>query len=278
MLSSMEKGAVLLSGHDVSWMIGHYLQYVEQQRPDVRIVNFSQLSYSWYQKLIAQKYQGLTFPVSANLPEVERGNAVCRQTAYEYPIYIDGYTQRINPFLNKECQFIPKGVLIQLLPKDKKVEIEKLKKENDLLWASFLDQDKIKSLTPYDARTREIILFYSQVRDLLGRYYYKSGQKDWAEKEFNESRAISKENADPLSHLAVLAMEKGNPDEAIRLEEEAIKINPQLSTSYYNLGKLWMKQDPRKAKKYFEKFLKLSDNQEEKEEVQRLLESLSKKL
>lgn len=97
----------------------------------------------------------------------------------------------------------------------------------------------------------------------LGMAYYFKGHKDLALKTIESAIEVDEKNTDAKSNLAAIAMEEKNYDYAEQLLKEVLKdlVYDKQATTYYNLGIVAMnKNDPMKAKDYFQKSITEDEN------------------
>ena len=71
---------------------------------------------------------------------------------------------------------------------------------------------------------------------------FKSGKLDKAEEFARKVLAAEPRNADLLQFIAVLCLEQGKLDEAIRLCTEAVRLKPNSGEAHYNLGTALLRQ------------------------------------
>lgn len=269
-LETLPKNSLFLVSNDSGFMITAYLSMVEQKRPDVKIVNFSLLPADWYKKQIAKRYPDLKLPNATLDDSVQKiARTFCKDYLSNQPTFIDAWSPGLNPEDNKECKFIRKGVVIELLSNNAAFDINKYKEENDKLWNSYLDFDKLTKINPADFRTREMLYHYSDAINYVGMTYQESGKKDWAKEMYQLSDRVSKDNGLSRSNLASILASEGKYDEAIKLEEEAIGVEARSIGSYRNLG-IWygkMKNDKVKGAYYLRKYLDIVPRDKHKEDT-----------
>lgn len=252
-----------------------YLQQIRARRPDIKIVNFSLLPASWYHETLNRYYPNLLLPEpDPNMTAKEDAQRICQQYIHNQPSFMDGWSPGFNPEENKQCTFVQKGLVIQLLAKDTTINIDEYKKENDALWASYILPPTTAELV-FDYRTREIFYIYSQARTFSGITYFLHNRDDWAKEEFEKAWRISPDNGLAASNLAMLLYKEGKLKEAIGLEHQALSVSPGSLSSYRNLG-FWYaeKNEPEKAKYYLSRLLRRFPQAPDRETIQQLLKTL----
>jgi tetratricopeptide (TPR) repeat protein len=94
---------------------------------------------------------------------------------------------------------------------------------------------------------------------ILGRYHYLEGRAEEAELSYRKSIELDPVNADALTELGNLLMEKGHYEESLEELTKATEVNPRGHSYWSNKGMLlnWV-EDIRKAKKDFENAIDLN--------------------
>jgi tetratricopeptide (TPR) repeat protein len=77
--------------------------------------------------------------------------------------------------------------------------------------------------------------FY-QAHDELGKLYKAAGRFDDAEKEFMTAKRLNASSADPLIQLSSLYIDRGEPEAAVRVGEEAVRKDSRSASAFFNLG------------------------------------------
>lgn len=88
---------------------------------------------------------------------------------------------------------------------------------------------------------------------MLGSFYYKIGDMEKAEKSYQEALRSFKDHYLAIEHLAEVYAARGSYEQAARLYEKALRINPK-PHFYLELGKLYEKLgSPQKSEKLYRK-------------------------
>jgi tetratricopeptide (TPR) repeat protein len=234
------------------------LTLVEHKRPDIKVVNFTLLPADWYRALINRRYPNLNLPeIDPAQSALERAQLICRRTLDDQPVYLDTWTEGLNPIENQDCTFTRQGLLVRLSPPGTQVNVEELTQTNDFLWQNYRDTGRLTSLRPADSRTRELMYYYSHALGELGIAYQQAGRLDLAQETYLQANQISPDNGLTRSLLASILIEQGHFDQAIELEKEAVTVQPTSISSYLNLGLIYaqVKQQPDQAIHYLRKYL-----------------------
>ncbi len=274
---SLPKNSLYLVGSattDAGLMGSIYMQQVLGLRPDIKVVNISLLPADWYRETLKSYYPDLgILKTGPDIENRELYKELCRNSSKQ-PTYIEGWIKGLTPMDNDNCTFVQKGIVIQLLPKDYLVDIDRYKVENDALWGSY-KLPLTNSEQVYDLRTKEVFYFYSQARIVSGLTYINHSKYDWAKEEFEKAWGLSKDNGFAASYLATAIHADGKLEEAISLEARALQISPNNVNSYLNLGAWYIEiKDKKKARFYLSEYLKLFPEDNNKEYIQNIVDSL----
>jgi len=265
-------------------MIAKYLQIVKTERPDLKIINITFLTDDWYKTYIRKHYPDLPIPYEKfqylKLSEVEVGEIICQSLLSKYPVFIENRTKGFDPASNKYCMNVLYKNFWKLEPKEYRISAEDLVEidEYNNFW-----RPQIESLTtkkPYDLRTRAILLHsIAQPLTNLGfKIVNNFGKIDEAHEIYQDAFAISPDNAVALYLSARKSLREKDFETAEKIEKQTIQINPTLDEPYKQLGLIFfkVKNDKKTALSYFKKYLKYADENQEKNQIRKLVENLEK--
>jgi Flp pilus assembly protein TadD len=76
----------------------------------------------------------------------------------------------------------------------------------------------------------------------MGELLLKKGDTEGAEYRFNLGKKSDPKLAAAYHGLATVALRRGNPDEAIRMDQEAVRLNPRYTEAHNQLGQTYKKK------------------------------------
>ena len=272
LLKTLPEDSVFLLSGDATTAIITYLQTVEEKRTDLYLLNYSLLPKNWYYQPLQQKYPQLNLPKKDALT----GEDVVQLCQMGKPVFIFPLYETCQEVL-KNCSFLQKGLVVQLFPKEQVLDLEKEIQESESLWQSYIGKDRLFWEPGKSLEERRVLYFYAAAQAGLAEVYFKSGRTEEGIKALEKGRFISRDFTPATNVLAMLLAQRGEVDEAIHLEEEAVGLSPEDFLAYRNLGIFLADRDKNRAVGFLKKYLKLRPEAEDKDRVLKMINKLSKK-
>ena len=277
-LESLPKNSVVFVVGDKLSMISKYLQIVEGQRRDIKIILIDFLALKWYQDNLKNLYPNFSFPFekfrSSKISQIEAGQIICQEIIAKYPTFIENIYEGFTPNNNPYCTLQPYNNLWRLEKKEYQNTPAILISQYENYW-----RPKVAELSgnkPQDFRTRAILLYaYSQPLTILGMQLEGDFHlTELAYQIYNDAFSISNDNALSLHLIARKYIRQKNYQKAIETEKQSIKIDHKLPQPHKTLGFLYLELGNKiEAKESFKKYLKLAPP-EETQEIEKLMKTL----
>ena len=275
----LPKNAILLISSDKGMMAPIYLQTVGGIRSDIKIVNFTLLPANWYKENLKQRYPQLVFPWDKFTRQTnfsEAAKTICDQVVPNYPIYIDSFFGVFTPNFNQSCSYIPYGPVVKLDKQNTKMTNEEIN-QNQNYWNTTIV--KLKQQKPADYRTRQILRSYSEYLTYFGISLQELGKQDMALEQYKRAYEISADYAPSAHFIAQYHLSENKFDEAIVWEQKSIESDPRRPEPYNNLGFIYyeQKKDNKKAYFYFQKYLDLAPNAQDRDRIEKLVKKIKRR-
>ncbi len=279
LFSLLPKDSNIFVSHDDVFMISLYLQGVENQRPDLKVINFTTLPSDWHKKNLQQKYPNFSLPwqeITTGLKLSEGGKIICDkvvpyQLSFTDKWYINSFPQNDNG-----CSYLPHFLAVKLSTPENKFKLEKL--EEQLLFWEEINTRHVKNL-PNDRRTQALIYNYSDLQTFLGATLAENGEGQKALQVLENSY-----NLYPNALTAYLIAEEyyrlANYNEVIRWDENVLKNSPDFPQSHKRLGKLYLEnfQDKKKAYFHLQKYLNLTPGTADRQQIEETVNKLKNEI
>ena len=132
-----------------------------------------------------------------------------------------------------------------------------------------------KAVTAYE-KANNIDTFYFQSHYNLGTIYYEWENLDKAAKEFSIALRLNKNLPEAYINLGNIYMDKKEHDTAIDMFKAAIHLQQDCSVCFRNIAIIYYYhlKDDKKAMFYFQQTLRLDPEQNQKQEIQSIIDSL----
>jgi len=273
----LPQNSLVFFSHDEVSMISQYLQTAQGLRPDLKLVNFTLLPAQWYKENLQRRYKDLQLPwdkFTRSNSQIQAGETICRQVVPVYQTFTDRWQTNAFPRNAQNCSYLPFGLLVRLREGGAQITDEEIGKELEF-WNKVNSNPGGRTVT--DLRTQNVLYTYSDLETFLGVTLIEAGQ---IEKSLNILHSAFEiyPNAVTAEVLSKKYQELGNFDKAIEWKEKIVAIFPKLATIHRDLGYLYLEQknDKKKAYYYYQKYLHLSPEAEDKEQVELIVEKLKK--
>ncbi|MBI2099398.1 DUF2723 domain-containing protein [Candidatus Uhrbacteria bacterium] len=233
LLNGLPKNAVFLTTDDISDNGAHYLQFVENIRPDVKLVTMPKVVADWYRESLGELYPELRDLLSANPAEAVKN--LCRTYAKDGLIFSAGWPRQFTG-AEEECLPLPFGLLTRLTPPNAQFNLEDYQKTQTDFFDKFLSEIPASDKRPRDNRTERLIYEISAALDAVADTLKRQGNEDAAILFYQRATITSPYWYRSLNKLAAIDVKNEMLDEAIAKTRESIKRNPDFPWSYYDLG------------------------------------------
>ncbi len=112
----------------------------------------------------------------------------------------------------------------------------------------------------------------------LGECYIRQGSVNKASESFKNAIAAQSSNENIFLIIGSIYEKYGITDKAISVYKKSLEINPQLSASHYQLGKIYLKKENWEMSQFhLEQFLKFAPDDFKASQVEAVVEELRKK-
>lgn len=270
LLKTLPENSFFISSGDVTAGIMTYLQAVEKKRPDVCLLGYSLLTEDWYYRQVLERCSGFPLPQKEALG-AEDLKTLCR---LENPVYIFPLYETQRPVL-EGCSFLQRGMAIELFSQDRLVDPEEVVQTNLDFWSSYLGQEDLFWSREKTAEERKVLYFYAAARAGLAEIYLQNGQAEKGKEELRRARFISRDFTPATNVLAMILAQEDRVEEAIQMEEEAIRLSPEDFIAYRNLGMFIAGRDKNRAVDLLRTYLKLRPNAEDGDQIWGMIRELT---
>lgn len=255
MLVPLEKNAVVFTNGDNDTFPLWYIQEVEGVRPDVRVVNMSLLNTPWY---IAQlRDQAPKVPISFNDIQLgaiqpyldEKTNNVVwvkdqafsdivKTNAWRRPLYL-AVTVPEQQGLEKQLSF--EGLVFRIQPHLDPVGIDPRKTYENLYsvyqYRGLLDKNRAYDRSVYkDDNANRLVQNYTAAHVQLATYLLQNKQPDQAVRILQDALKISPDFSGLLEYMGRVYEEAGRSDLARQVYEDGVRRFPNAAEFHYHIG------------------------------------------
>jgi tetratricopeptide (TPR) repeat protein len=150
------------------------------------------------------------------------------------------FTEYQNIFGNK-CEVVPYGLINKVVVKNSDTDIATIKKYNDTIWQKYFNTINLNSYKNRSTRTQEALYYLAEQKNYTGTYYLLHQNPSWALKEFEESKKLSRYEANALISESVVFFNERKTNEAINALNEAEQRAPATIDIYKNRGLIYGK-------------------------------------
>ena len=230
--SELPRNSVILTGGDGLYFPGMYLQSIHKLRLDIAMVQLGQLS-PWYEYQLQYHHPQLNGFVSNSKFDFKKA---CNELAASNLLYVYPWFVEFNDLFGDKCEVIPYGMVAKVVLKEKRPQLEQIKKFNDQEFNKFTKTVDYKQFLNSSTRTRQAFFDLAEHVNTRGLYYQKKGKNEWARQEYRLSANISQDESYALSNEAAFYFYNGDYKRSINLMKQAAKraqLNPRV---FYGLA------------------------------------------
>jgi len=271
-LTSLPGNSLLVVGADNTYIFW-YLQVVENLKKDIPVINFSLMQSKWYVDQLKERYPGVDFPFNSVIVG-QSSSDFYQQNLKKYQIFFSPLDDQSRSSIPPSVKLIQDGLMVQLLPQDKELDINTYKEKQDESWRELEEQFYL--FQEYkDLPTQEILMAYARAWANIGITYENYDKEDWAIQAYERARKISPAYYLSTEKLANLYLKQDEKDYAgvIPLYQEILKFNPTHPLSLRNLGAIYAESGRYKeAEKLLKRYLDKSKDSKENELIRQIYE------
>ncbi|MBU4421377.1 DUF2723 domain-containing protein [Patescibacteria group bacterium] len=192
-------------------------------RPDVLIVDLALITHEWYIEQLSERWPE-TIPLEfKDLSPQDRFKNVVERNIGKRPIYS---SLNSDDSIKEKYQYVPYGLINEILAVGAKPNIDEYKVENKKLWDMYdyagLSDEKIYK----GYMIKEIVGQYAKAHNNLAVYYSGLDDKDAARQELHEALKYDANNFSALYNLSGYYKKEGNEAKAAEYMALAEKVNP----------------------------------------------------
>ncbi len=253
-LESVEPNSILILSYDLPLFNSQYQHFVLKQRPDIKLIHFSLLSFDYYPQRLKKYYPELYFPDKDFNKDYLKD--FLRVNSQKFPIYSN--IDMIDDGWREPCG------LLQKYHQEKETipAKEKVIENNKKLWDSYQDLTFLKKNKNYFLMPLAVLDVYKFARIKLGEIYLNSNIPEQALIEFEASRQIG-ETTLALVDSALAHIKLKNCQQAEQMLQEALADKNYDKIEIYKF--LWLNakecfKDSQKQNYYEEKVKEASSS------------------
>ncbi len=277
------KRIIFLTKGDILNFTTNYMQVVEKLYPDLVIMNYEMLTYDWYLDQLQERNPDLDIPFEAltsiaqlaDLIDANIDNFQINIPEIDYQGVLDKYSLLVK---GTNYWVLPKGYENYVLQSQYAEFNTKIFENSGFTKALRKHAPKYTEDYPHTWWEQEVTRNYSVFRSNLSEVYLSNGLYDQCLREASAAKTV-------LPDLVAFRIyfNLGNCYEFKKQYELALPnylkaagIEPTYADTYRNIALLYTNQlkDSEKAILYWEKFLELKPETEEREEVERIVREL----
>jgi tetratricopeptide (TPR) repeat protein len=224
--SSVPHNSLFLIRGDLVIFNSFYLQLVEGQRPDLKIVSLGLLPLDWYYyQNLPRRYPDLKVPkTDVNMRFVE----FIKANSSKFPIFLFGSQPSLPDFTA-----VPHGLVWRLYPAEKEPTFDEVKFVNNQIWQGSREFEKREGYK--DLITEFIQNLYSDKRFELGRYLYNKDDLSEAEVQFEKALLNTPKFHQARTFLAATQSKNNKCEDALSNYNFLVSVNPY---DYYILSEI----------------------------------------
>jgi len=256
LMNGMKHGSLFLAGTDSAYAIPMYLKWVAGYRTDISILTTNRLPDGKYMAEAMRNASGIAFLTPEDYEEAV--SVLDPGAVRDGGIYGAGRLMQMSGYLawklrrrNDVPIYLDEGVPVEGLrdfavPSGLAMELKKTRVESipaDVVASDNEYWDGLESillgnvifLGDVDARQK-----FSKCRSNIGGLYLHHDMYPEAEAALNQAIRFSDRNMEAYAYLALLKREQGSPEDAVRIWEEYMRLDPW-NTSAQGFHKLLIK-------------------------------------
>ncbi len=216
-LASAPPKAIIFLVHDVALFTTQYVRYGLYKRPDTIVIQFSRLQQPDYQFVLKRIFPDLVIPPdSADFTQ----DFIDKNREYR-PIL----TNSLFP-LKPEFEWLPNGLLYQLVPASQKQSPEKVVQDNSLLWEKFHNPTAGVLGRYHHLMLSNVLDEYAAAAVSYGEILGQSGRLDQALKQFEKAISYGSDGKgeDAYIKLGMTQAMMGNCTEALQSLDRSVEF------------------------------------------------------
>ena len=133
-LNSLQPNTLLFAGGDEVVLPLAYLQVVEKQRPDVRVVMLGMLNADWYLRQLRERYPDIVIPFARYVGQRDAMKSLVKANEGR-PMALMGIAP--DDSLKDNYWFLSHGLILQIVPLSLDVTLDQLESDNEQLFAAY---------------------------------------------------------------------------------------------------------------------------------------------
>ncbi|MDA3793482.1 MAG: DUF2723 domain-containing protein, partial [Elusimicrobia bacterium] len=271
-LNTAEKNSIIIMRRDHTMFALWYKSYVENFRPDVKVLSKGLLSAKWYRDKLNNDFPGIAWKKDY-INDNDYIEWIVRKYGENNSVYITpaAASELGNDFFSRH-EIIPCGLVEKIDKKGSKADMD------DTLSKTverYRYSGNYNTASYYDFFAKDFISLYARAYSRLGTGFLKSGDLQAAQKLYLKAIEFSSDLPEAHSNLAYLYLEKNDLKKAAELFLASIELlkkkmseftrkemfKNKLARQYNNLGAVYEKKYRKeREEKYFNEALRSYNN------------------
>ncbi|HEX7041723.1 MAG TPA: hypothetical protein VF189_00595, partial [Patescibacteria group bacterium] len=253
--SELPKNSIILTAADSLYFPGLYLRYLDNYRPDIKIIDVTILS-DWYIKNFTDLYPGLSGLFDNSKFDFDK---TCLEYAKDNKLYIYPWFPDFDTYFDKYCKVIPYGLVAKVVLKNTKIDLNEIKKFNDNSWNNFEKKVSIKSYRDSTIRDREGLNYLAEEINYQGLFYERNNKENWAIDRYQLAQKISKDEINSIVNEGAIYFKRNDLQKSLGVMKTGLENGSGDSQLYFALGFLYIKLNNQdRAYFYFKKYLEFN--------------------
>lgn len=236
-LTQIPKNGILLTWSDSIFLPIAYVQYVEKKRPDITVVQLGLMNTPWYKDHLKRLHPEIKNLVGKDFDYKK----ACSLFGANENLFIYPYFTEYESIFGDKCEVVPFGLINRVIIKNPNQDLKNLKSNNDNIWKNYLASVHPLTYKDRSTRTQEALYYLAEQKNFTGTYYLLHKKALWALEEFEESKKLSRYEANALISESVVFFNERKTNEAINALNEAEQRAPATIDIYKNRGLIYGK-------------------------------------
>ncbi|MFQ5637571.1 MAG: protein O-mannosyl-transferase family [bacterium] len=223
LLLSLPENSLFFVRGDVASLGVDYLQIVQKQRPDVKILDQAKLTYDWYYEQAKKRFPKVSLPGVRYDGAAVLNRHFTERNIGRFPVCFMDFKEQS---YQEMFRAVPHGLVYLMLPKSERYSVTDFEEKTNAFYKEFRMRglDKTYSPTTFEYELKQI---YAEPFFRLGYEFEQAGSFAKAEQYYKKVFEINPNSHKALKNLAVLYYYKMNRrNDAIPLFKRYLEMNP----------------------------------------------------
>ncbi len=252
-LNTVDKKSIVIMRRDHTLFALWYKIYVENFRPEVKVISKGLLSAEWYRDKLRKDFPAMDWK-EEYLNDKEYIEWIIKNYGKQQSVYI---TPAAAAELDKEFfsryEVIPYGLVEKVVEKDMETEMRNIVSETI---KKYKYRGSYNTSGHYDYFARDFITLYAEAHERIGTHFLRDNNSEDAQKMYRRAIDFSPELPGPYANLAYLYWQEKNLDKAVEFYRRSIELlkdkmaqftrkeafKRNLAGKYNNLGAVYEKK------------------------------------